>query len=226
MDPFEAQCVRSGARGGSRRDWGRDLSWQTVEIESSQLQDLLQAPVLIMSGSDSFQISNPAADRLRDYVDQGGCLIFEAESGEGCGDASGFTRSLNALIERWFPQTPLERLPPSHTVWTARHRVDPSKIDTDFWVYGVQACCRTAVFYVPQSVSCRWSYGDYLLRSSAEPPSNATQQALVATLLMVEVTTVPLQWRCAAMAQQRSIQLSSCPPKRLFNVFVSFGKTI
>ncbi len=169
------------------RDWGRDLSWQTVEIESSQLQDLLQAPVLIMSGSDSFQISDPAADRLRDYVDQGGCLIFEAESGAGCGDASGFTRSVNDLIERWFPQTPLERLPPSHTVWTARHRVDPSKIGTDFWVYGVQACCRTAVFYVPQSVSCRWGYGDHLLRSSAQPPSTTTQQALVEVNTAIEL---------------------------------------
>ena len=160
------------------RDWGRDLSWQTVEIESGQLQDLLQAPVLIMSGSDSFQMSDLANDRLRDYVDQGGCLIFEAESGDGCGDASGFTQSVNALIEQWFPQASLERLPPSHPVWTARHRVDPSKISSDFWVYGVQACCRTAVFYVPQSVSCRWGYGDYLFHSPAEPVTTTNKQAL------------------------------------------------
>src|SRR6056300_143598 len=49
---------------------------------------------------------------------------------------------------------------------------------------------------------------------------------LKATLLMVEVTTVSLQWRFAAMAQARSIQLSNCPPKRLLRLFVSFGNTI
>jgi hypothetical protein len=49
---------------------------------------------------------------------------------------------------------------------------------------------------------------------------------LKATLFIVEVTTWRLQCRCAAIAQQRSIQLNNWPPKRLFSVFVSLGNTI
>ena len=146
------------------RDWGRDLSWQTIEMETASLQDLLQTPVLIISGSQSLQLSDGAKDRLKEYVDQGGCLIFEAQAGEGCGDATGFEASVSSLCTRWFGNSGLERLPPSHPVWTIRHRVDPSAVAEDFWVYGVQACCRTAVFYFPQSISCRWGYGDYLFQ--------------------------------------------------------------
>ena len=46
------------------------------------------------------------------------------------------------------------------------------------------------------------------------------------TLFTEAVTTVRRQCRWAAMAAQRSIQLSSWPPKRLFRLLVSFGKTI
>ena len=45
------------------------------------------------------------------------------------------------------------------------------------------------------------------------------------TLFTEAVTTMVLLWRCAAIAEHRSIQLSSCPPKRLFRLLVSLGKT-
>jgi hypothetical protein len=99
---------------------------------------------------------------LKQYVDQGGCILFEGEGSNGCGDASGFERSVKQLCQSWFEGAAFERLPPSHPIWFAQHKIDPALIGPDFWVYGVQACCRTAVFYVPQSLSCRWEYGDLL----------------------------------------------------------------
>lgn len=144
------------------RDWGRDLTWQTIDAETASLQDLLQAPVLIISGRDPLRLRPEFAEQLKQYVDQGGCLLFEGEGGDGCGDASGFERSVTQLCESWYEGTTLERLPPSHPVWSAEHKVDPAAIAPDFWVYGVQACCRTAIFYVPRSLSCRWELGDRL----------------------------------------------------------------
>ena len=158
------------------RDWGRDLSWQTIDVESAQLQDLLQAPVLILSGSEPLQLSEQAEKQLREYIDQGGCLIFEAEAGDGCGDAEGFQKSISDLCARWFGNLPLERLPPTHPLWTARHRVNPSEIASDFWVYGIQACCRTAVFYFPKTISCRWGYGDHLFRRSIKVDEKEREQ--------------------------------------------------
>jgi hypothetical protein len=144
------------------RDWGRDLTWQTIEADRAEVVDLLQAPVLVISGRQSLRFSDDLSARLKEYVDQGGCVLFEAEGGDGCGDASGFTASVRQLCEDWYPGAPLERLPPSHPVWSAQRNVDPAVLGKDFWVYGVQACCRTAVFYVPQSLSCRWQLSDIL----------------------------------------------------------------
>ena len=143
-------------------DWGRDLTWQTIDANTSSLEDLLQAPVLLVSGTEAIQMKADVSERLKQYVEQGGCILFEAEGGDGCGDASGFERSVNQLCQDWFEGVGLERLPLGHPIWSAQHKVDPTAIGPEFWVYGVQACCRTAVFYVPQSLSCRWEYGDLL----------------------------------------------------------------
>ena len=145
------------------RDWGRDLTWQTVDGNKADLEDLLQTPVIVISGRRALELRPELAQRLKQYIDQGGCILFEAEGGDGCGDASGFESSVRELCADWFEGSKLDRLPPSHPIWFAEHHVDPTSLGTDFWVYGVQACCRTAVFYVPSSLSCRWELGDVLL---------------------------------------------------------------
>ena len=155
-------------------DWRRDLTWQTIEAERASVQDLLQAPVIVISGSDAMSFSEGAADRLKQYIDQGGTILFEAEGGDGCPDAAAFEADVGDLCGSWFPGAKLERLPPSHPVWFAEHRVDPKQIDRigeNFWVYGVQACCRTAVFYVPRSLSCRWQRSGELFRRSDQKSS-------------------------------------------------------
>jgi len=162
------------------RDWGRDLSWQSIEMDSAELQDLLQAPVLIFSGADSFRLSEAAKNRLLDYVEQGGCLVFEAQADVGCGDATGFEDSVRELCSDWYGDVGFERLPPFHPLWSIRHRVDPAQISDEFWVYGIQACCRTAVFYLPQSLSCRWSYGDFLFRRPKQIDETGSQNQIQA----------------------------------------------
>jgi hypothetical protein len=142
--------------------WRRDLTWQTIDIADASLQDLLQSPVLVISGRGPLMLPGDGSDRLREYIDQGGCILFEAEGGDGCGDAQSFERSVRELTASWFPGSALEKLPPTHPIWFAEQNVDPTVIADDFWVYGVQACCRTAVFYVPRSLSCRWEQSDLL----------------------------------------------------------------
>ncbi len=157
------------------RDWGRDLTWQTIDSEQASLVDLLQAPVLIISGRESLRFSDELLDRLKQYADQGGCILFEADGGDGCGDAAPFERSVRKICERWYPGAPLARLPPTHPIWFAQRNVDPASLGANFWVYGVQACCRTAVFYVPKTLSCRWQLSDLLFQRGQESPA-ARQQ--------------------------------------------------
>ena len=37
------------------RDWGRDLTWQTIDGSNADLKDLLQTPVLVISGRRSLR---------------------------------------------------------------------------------------------------------------------------------------------------------------------------
>ncbi|MEO1529233.1 MAG: DUF4159 domain-containing protein [Planctomycetota bacterium] len=146
------------------RAWGRDLTWQTVQTENASVTDLLQTPVLVISGKQALNLSQTRAELLKDYVDQGGTIVFEASGANGCGSAEAFQKSVTQLCADWYPGAPLERLPTSHPVWNAERRVDVDVMPNGFWVYGVQACCRTAVFYVPQTLTCRWELGDRLFR--------------------------------------------------------------
>ncbi|WP_186776025.1 DUF4159 domain-containing protein [Rubripirellula reticaptiva] len=146
------------------RDWGRDLTWQTVDAENAVLSDLLQTPVLVISGNRPLDWSRETADTLREYIDQGGTILFEADGGNGCGDASGFQNSVARQCGEWFDGATLDRLPPEHPVWFAQRKVDATAMGKNYWMYGVQACCRTSVFYSPSSLSCRWELGDHLFR--------------------------------------------------------------
>ena len=157
------------------REWGRDLTWQTVTLDNASLVDLLQIPVLVISGKESLAFSPEQSELLKDYVDQGGTIVFDASGDSGCGNAANFQNSVANLCATWYPGAPLERLPTTHPVWSAERNVDVGTMPNGFWVYGVQACCRTAVFYVPQSLTCRWELGDRLFHRG-DPEDRARQQ--------------------------------------------------
>jgi len=143
--------------------WGRDLTWQTVDGTRASAADLLQTPVLVIAGRTSLQFEPGLRDSLKEYLDQGGTILFDAQAGDGCGDAGGFQSSVLELCRQWYPGAAMERLPPSHPVWFAEKPADPTAIGEDFWMYGLGACCRTPVFYSPRSLTCRWALSDRLL---------------------------------------------------------------
>ncbi len=157
------------------RDWGRDLTWQTVESERATVVDLLQTPVLIISGREGLEFSDALSQRLKEYVDQGGTILFDADAGAGCGEAAEFETSVRQLCQLWFDGAKLQRLPPGHPVWFAERKVDLNSVKEDEWIYGVQACCRTAVFYSPKTLSCRWELSDILFRRGEESPNVRSQ---------------------------------------------------
>lgn len=158
-----------------QRDWRRDLTWQTIDSETAKMADLLQSPVLIISGNRPLKFSDDFTNELRQYIDQGGTLYFESDAGDGCGGGGPFARSVQALCERLVDGAKLEKLPPDHPVWFAQRRVKASAVDKDFWMYGVQACCRTSIFFSPRSLSCRWELSDLVFRRKPIPASAADQ---------------------------------------------------
>jgi hypothetical protein len=142
------------------RFWGRDLTWQTVALEGARVEDLLQTPVLMITVAGPLNLAPADQTLLKDYIDQGGTILFEASGGDGCGDGTAVRRDITALCATWYPTAPLEPLPPSHPVYFAESDVKPNLIAADYQMYGVQACCRTAIFFSPRSLSCRWELSD------------------------------------------------------------------
>lgn len=143
--------------------WKKDLTWQVVDLRLAGVEDLLQAPILFLCGSDSPMPNDPemreeVARKLRDYIDRGGFLFAEAY----CGD-SGFDKGFRELMSRVFPEPEycLRLLEPEHPIWHAEEIVSPEQLRP---LWGIDFGCRTSVVYAPldppndprPSLSCLW----------------------------------------------------------------------
>jgi hypothetical protein len=142
------------------RLWGRDLTWQSVSLKDATVNDLLQTPFLMITVDGQVRWSEAESAVLKDYIDQGGAILFEASGGPGCGDTTAAEASVRALCGAWYPDAPLAPLSPDHPAYSAEVDVKPALISPEFQIQGVQACCRTAIFYSPLSLSCRWALSD------------------------------------------------------------------
>jgi hypothetical protein len=132
--------------------WQRDLAWQTIDLQAATVADLLEAPVLFISGRGPLGLTQEQRDNLRMYVEQGGFIFAEACDGNGCvGQA--FDASFRELMKNLFPEASFRELPPEHAVWFAEGKVDPNYMQH---LYGIDACCRTSVVYCPTNLSCFW----------------------------------------------------------------------
>lgn len=140
--------------GQIEKVWKRELAWQSVRLERANLADLLETPILFISGSKEWKLTDDQRKMLKDYTDQGGFIFAEACNGDGCNGAA-FEQSFRNEMEKIFDK-PLQKLAPSHPIWSAEAKVNPSALPKDFWLYGLDSCCRTSVVLSPISLSCRW----------------------------------------------------------------------
>ena len=143
--------------GQIEKVWKRELAWQTIRLENATVENLLETPVLFISGSKEFKLTDSQRKLLKDYTEQGGFVFAEACNGDGCnGEAfdKSFRREMETIFDKQF-----QKLAPSHPIWSAETKVDPNALPKDFWLYGLDTCCRTSVVYSPISLSCRWELG-------------------------------------------------------------------
>ena len=156
------------------RQWQRDLSWQTIDFtwpararvarRARRAVSKCQPPPTCWkrpccsSAARRHSISSAEQRKaLKEYLENGGFLFAEACNGNGC-NGEAFDRSFRALMRELFPDSELRKLPPDHAVWYAQEKVDPKHLpkDSEFWLWGLDACCRTSVVYCPRSLSCYW----------------------------------------------------------------------
>jgi uncharacterized protein DUF4159 len=130
--------------------WHKDMTWQTIDLRTAAVDDLLQSPVLFLGGSTSPLPSdetriNQLAEKLRGYLDRGGFLFADAQC-----EGTEFDRGFRALINRIFPEREyrLRLLDPGHSIWQAEEPIAPKWIRP---LWGVDFGCRTSVVYAPPS---------------------------------------------------------------------------
>jgi hypothetical protein len=159
--------------GHTERVWKRDLTWQTIDIRKATVRDLLESPVLFISGTQAINMDDQQRATLREYVEQGGFIFAESCNFDGC-QGEAFEASFQKFVMDVF-EHPLEKISPDHPIWFAESRVDPRTLPHDFWLYGVQSCCRLGLVYSPISLSCRWELHSPYGRRINHPPRLQTE---------------------------------------------------
>ncbi|NLF95033.1 MAG: DUF4159 domain-containing protein [Oligosphaeraceae bacterium] len=118
-------------------------------------------PVLYRTGHDAFSFSPETRQKLREYLLQGGSLIFDA----CCGRAA-FANSALTEMQELIPERPPYLLDVNHPLF--RSFFDIKKINFrpyalkagakngDPGIIGIDVACRTAVFLFRWDVSCGW----------------------------------------------------------------------
>lgn len=132
--------------------WELGLTWQVLDPTNATVEDLLQAPVLYISGSDA-PVLIPHAKKLRDYVDRGGFIFAEA----CCDDSKAFDVGFRQLMAAVFPESEyqLQRITPGHPIWRMQEIVRPESPYVGH-LWGVEYGCRTCVMYSDRDLSCYW----------------------------------------------------------------------
>ena len=143
-----------------KKEFPLGLSWQIVDLETSSVDDLLQTPVLYISGSVAPKLIDQAK-KLREYIDRGGFIFAEA----CCQDSAGFDAGFRQLMDQVFdePEYRLKPVPEGHPLWIAEEPVRPG-LRPNLW--SIDYGCRTSVVYaappdkdtapLPNGLSCYW----------------------------------------------------------------------
>jgi hypothetical protein len=132
--------------------WPKLLTYQEVELDKvvahGSVKDLLQAPILYISGLEEPKFTEPQVQLLRAYVEQGG-FIFAVDNCSG----AGFEEGIKSLVSRIYPgDAQLKRLPPEHPIYRSEFPLDPEGTE----LLGVDFGCRTSFVYAPRDHSCLW----------------------------------------------------------------------
>ncbi len=150
--------------GRWKKDYPAGLSWHVLDTPAAGHADLMQSPVLWLSGKELFDLGPNAGPRLRAYLDEGGFIFAEA----CCPKSQEFDRRFRQLVGEIFPEPEyrLNLLPPEHPAWNAEEIVPP---ELQRPLLGIDYGCRTSVIYAPPtdgdgkggmpSLSCLWELG-------------------------------------------------------------------
>lgn len=134
---------------------GEPTAWQVVEFDSP-LEDWLAAPLLYVQGHTFPEWNEAQRKKVREYVEQGGTILFEA-----CCGRQAFVDGARAFLTQAFPEAPLRELDAGHPIFRAHFDLPPRRL------LGIDVGCRTSVLLSPNDLSCLWEQKDVPVLSEA-----------------------------------------------------------
>lgn len=142
--------------------WPKLLTTQDLDlaraVESGGVNNLLQAPVLFITGEEAPQLSAAEVSLLKEYLQEGGFIL----AAPTCSSKK-FEAGFKSLVEQIMPpgEGELKRLQADHPVFRSEY---PLQADASP-LYGVDFGCRTSIMYSPEDLGCLWDYW-----SRVDPP--------------------------------------------------------
>ena len=127
---------------------GQRVAWRTLASDSP-LADYLAAPILHVTGRGQLRMLAAGLPRLKEYVGQGGLVLFDAQGGDAA-----FTDSVRRLMAAEFPESKFEPLNAEHPLYRAVHRVPPEDLEA------MNLGCRAAVILAPKGLADGWAASD------------------------------------------------------------------
>ena len=127
----------------------RFLQWQIINLKADP-EDLHDAPIIYLSGSDELKLSSQDARKLKAFIEEGGMILGNAD----CGHPE-FAQSFQALGQSMFAGRTFRELRPSHPIFTheqfpaARWRQRPRLL-------GLSNGSRELMLLVPDADPARW----------------------------------------------------------------------
>jgi hypothetical protein len=121
-----------------------DLNWQIVNMEVLPA-DLHDAPILYVSGSQQMAYSPAKVRKFKEYVEEGGMILGNAD----CGKAE-FAKSFIQLAKDLFPQYEFRQLPANHPIYTHQQfKADSWKVRPN--VMGLTNGVRELMVLIPEA---------------------------------------------------------------------------
>jgi hypothetical protein len=132
------------------REWKSLLTWQLIDSKTATVADLLQAPILFISGHKAPEFTPSERANLRGYLERGGVILADA----CCGSAD-FDAGFRNLLRESFAgeEYELRPLPGDHAIWRAKHQLAPGS----YPLLGIHRGGKLVLVYSPKDLSCYWN---------------------------------------------------------------------
>lgn len=126
----------------------RDLNWQVINLAGS-VDDFHDAPILYISGDGPPAITPEEEAKLRQYVEEGGMILGNADCGK-----KAFADAFKKMGNRLFPKYEFRELPANHVIYTSNYK--QSKWKNKPSVMGLSNGVRELMILIPSNDPARF----------------------------------------------------------------------